>query len=92
MSRGVDSTEIAEKWNLTMKKEGKSVPKEDEDIKKLEGLGTKGMCIRLVLLPRVVGTAKLFMGIVPVKLDTLREHCEEKGIYLKHRQRKLEWG
>ena len=32
-----------------------------DKIKKLEGLGTKGMCIRLVLLPRSVGTAKLFM-------------------------------
>ena len=35
-----------------VKEEGKIVPTEDEDIKKLEGLGTKGMCIRLVLLPR----------------------------------------
>ena len=42
------------------------------------------MCIRLVILPRAVVTAKLFIDIVPVKLDTLREHCEEKGFSLKH--------
>ena len=46
MSRWVDSTEIAVKWNLTVKEEGKSVPTGEEEKKKLEGLGTKGMCIR----------------------------------------------
>ena len=42
------------------------------------------MSIRLVLLPRSVGTAILFMDIVPVKLATLEEYCMEKGIPLKH--------
>ena len=42
------------------------------------------MCIRLVLLTRSVGMLILFMDIVPVKLATLREHCVEKGISLKH--------
>ena len=55
-----------------------------DEVKKLERLGTKGMCIRLVLLLRLVGTANLFMDIMPVKLETLMEHCEEKGISLKH--------
>ena len=31
------------------------------------------MCIRLVVLPRLVWTAKLFMNIVRVKLETLKE-------------------
>ena len=39
---------------------------------------------RLVLLSRAVGTAKLFMDILPVKLEILRENCAEKNISLKH--------
>ena len=37
-----------------------------DEIKKVEGLGTKGMCIRLVLLPKLVEMAILFMDIVAV--------------------------
>ena len=73
---------LAEKWELTVKEEGRSDPMGVEK-KKVEGLGTKELCIRLVLLPRSVGTAILFMDIVPVNLATLREHCAEKGISLK---------
>ena len=73
-----------EKWNLTVKEEGKNVLMVDDEVKKFEGLGTKRMCIRLLLLLRFLGTAKMFMDIVPVKLETLREHCAEKNISLKH--------
>ena len=51
-----------------------------EEVKKLEGLGTKGMCIRLVLLPRSVGKLKMFMD----KLELLKEHCVEKNVSLKY--------
>ena len=84
MSQWVDSEEIAEKWELTVKEEETDDPMGVNKIKKVEGLGTKGICIRLVLLPRLVGTAVLFIDIVPIKLATLREHCVEKGISLKH--------
>ena len=83
MSQWVDSEEIAEKWELTVKEEETDDPMGVDKIKKVEGLGTKGICIRLVLLPRLVGTAVLFIDIVPIKLATLREHCVEKGISLK---------
>ena len=38
MSRWVDLTEIAEKWNLTVKEEGKNFPMGEGEVKKLEGL------------------------------------------------------
>ena len=41
MFRWVDSTEIADKWELTVKEEGANDPLEAEEVKKLEGLGTK---------------------------------------------------
>ena len=40
MSRWLDSTEIAEKWELTVKEEGTNDPMGAEEVKKLEGLGT----------------------------------------------------
>ena len=65
MSRWVDLTEIAERLNLSVKEEGKNFPMGEGEVKKLEGLVTRRMCIRLVLLPsESVGTAKLFMDIV----------------------------
>ena len=64
MSRWVDSMEIAEKRELTVKEEGTNDPMEAEEVKKLEGLGTQGMCIRLVLLPRsVVEEVKKLEGL-----------------------------
>ena len=42
------------------------------------------MCLRLVLIPRSVGTATLFLDFVPVNLATLKEHCLKKGISLKN--------
>ena len=52
MSRWVDVEEIADKWELTVKEDGKSDPMGVREVKRVEGLGTKGMCMRLILIPR----------------------------------------
>ena len=41
----VDSTEIREKWELTVKEEGKDDPMGAEEVKKLEGLGNNSMSV-----------------------------------------------
>jgi hypothetical protein len=59
---------------------GKELPDGGRQGQEVGGTGHQGNVIKA---GAVVGTAKLFMDIMAVKLETLREHCEEKGISLK---------
>ena len=52
MSRWVDVKEIATKSELTVTKGEKYNPMGVREAKRVEGLGTKGMCMRLILIPR----------------------------------------
>ena len=53
-------------------------------IKNTPGIGTKGMTLRLVVHPKEVGQALLFLDIVPSGLDTIKEVCGSKKVSLNH--------
>ena len=84
MSRWLDRKELAKVCEMSIKKDGEDESKEELIMAALEGLGTQGMCARLVVMPKSVGTATLYLDIVPVKLEDLMEMCTKKKISLKN--------
>ena len=42
-------------------------------------VGTVGMCARLVVVPKSICTAIIYINIVPMRLEELEKLCKLKG-------------
>jgi hypothetical protein len=84
MSRWMDRKDLVKECGMSVKKDGEDESKDELVMSTMEGLGTKGMCARLVVMPKSVGTAILYLDIAPVNLEELVQMCTKKKVSLKN--------